>query len=109
MSDKPTVEDTVRSVTGFDDIAVERMFGKELTDLSPVRLTRALVFVLKRRDGMNDADAFRACMEMGIGEVDGEFADDESVESIVSDLASGGGDQGKAPSVAAPKPGPTSS
>lgn len=103
---KPSVEETFLSVNGFDDIAVEQKFGKELSDLSPVKTTRALVFVLKRRDGSSDADAFRAVMEMGLGDLNECFSDGEAAPEILADL---GESPGKALSGDETNGGPTSS
>ena len=107
MSEKPTVEDVYRSISGFDDIAIESMFRKELADLSPVKTTRALVFTLKRREGLDDAAAFKAVMDMGLGDLNDTFADgDQEQPGIIADLADG---PGKAATSDAPSGGPGSS
>lgn len=67
------------SLTGYDEIAIEQSWGKTLQVLASDHVTkfqRALVFVHQRREGLSDADAKKACMEMGLGEVQGYFADD---------------------------------
>lgn len=73
-----TVEDAARSLTGFDELAVERAFGKDIGELSAVRVTRALVFVLQRRLGLDDTAAYNAAMGMSLADCEAQFrpADD---------------------------------
>lgn len=76
---RPTVEEMVDSLTGFDEIAVEQAFGNDVISMlqkNPTMGGRALVFIAKRRDGMKDPDARKAAMEMRLGEVQAYFPDE---------------------------------
>jgi len=67
-------EQVAGSCTGFDEIAIERAFGRELTDLGEsTRALRALLFVVHRRDGMSDPDAYRSAMSLTLDELMGHF------------------------------------
>jgi hypothetical protein len=70
---RPRIEEMVGSLNGWDEIAIEQKFGKGLADLSATLTARACAFVLKRREGMNDLDAFRAVMDMTILAVNNMF------------------------------------
>lgn len=66
------------SLTGFDEIAITQRFGRPVTDLFNDDFSmwmRALVFVLKRRDGLNDEEAWNAALGMALGAVSEYFAD----------------------------------
>lgn len=89
------MEEMTRSLTGFDEIAIERAWGKAFNDLGGTTLARALLFVAERRDGMKDADAYRAVMDLRLDALESRFevADDEVVT------------EGKAPAIeTAPTP-----
>ncbi len=80
MSDKINADDVVRSLNGFEDIAIEKMFGLPLMKMDEMRAPRALVFVLKKREGLNDVQAHTAAMEMTFGELTDLFeTEDEDV------------------------------
>lgn len=70
-----TAEDFFKSITGFDEIAIQKAFGTPFVDLrnDQFRFLRALVFVDLRRDGKKDADAYAEVMGLGIGAVDAWF------------------------------------
>lgn len=70
-----TVEDAARSLTGFDEIAVERTFGRDIGELSATRVTRALVFVMQRRLGLDDTAAYNAAMGMSLADCEAQFAE----------------------------------
>jgi hypothetical protein len=73
-------EEVAGSVTGFDEIAVERAFGRELTDLGEsTKSLRALAFVLARRRGLDDTAAYNEVMGQTLNQVMDLFAlgDDE--------------------------------
>jgi hypothetical protein len=78
---RQSVEETFRSLNGFDEIAIENVFRKPIGDLDASKTARALVFTLKRRDGLADNDAFRGCMEMTLGDIDGYFSDSEQADT----------------------------
>ena len=65
-----------RSVNGFELIAVEQCFRKRMKDLADdeLQLMLALMFVVRKREGMADADAFRTTMTEPIDDVTGRFA-----------------------------------
>lgn len=74
---KPTLDDVSRSLTGYDEIAIENVFRRSITDLSGTLQSRALLFTLKRRSGMRDTEAFKDAMSMVLGEVQAQFAEPE--------------------------------
>lgn len=82
MSDKINADEVVRSLNGFEDIAIEKAFGAPLLKMDEMRAPRALVFVLRKREGLNDFDAYNASMEMTFGELteifETENSDDET-------------------------------
>jgi hypothetical protein len=77
-----TAEEVLESLTGFDEMAIKQHFGSTVSDLAgdQTMLGRGLVFVLKRRDGLNDDDARNAALGMPLKDITSYFAD-ESEES----------------------------
>ena len=75
-----TAEEAFESLTGFDEIAIAKWFGGEVIELGGTTLGRALIFVAKRREGLTDAEAHNAALELSIGDLTGYFAagDEES-------------------------------
>lgn len=76
MSSKPTPQEVAESLTGFDEIAIKQKFGmalKPLGDEDQTQFLRALVFVLRRRDGKQDAEAFHLAQSATLAEVSEEF------------------------------------
>lgn len=77
---KPTADEVLESLTGFDEIAIEQAFGSDITSLARVsvgKFGRALAFVLARRDGMSDKDAKARTLGLTRREVDDLFAEDD--------------------------------
>jgi hypothetical protein len=75
--DKPRIEDVVESLTGFEEIAVEKQFGAAVTALNETMSARALVFVLnKRANGGDDVTAKREAMQASLKEILATFADE---------------------------------
>lgn len=72
-STKMNAEQMTRSVTGFDEIAIRSKFSGSLETLEGTMTPRALLFVQLRRDGLNDRDAYRTCMEIPYGELEDMF------------------------------------
>jgi len=72
-------DEVSKSINGFDQIAVRQMFRERLDQLAgdAAMFMRALLFVVERRGGANDADAFRAVMSLGLSDVYDRFADKE--------------------------------
>jgi len=64
------VTQLVRSMTGFEDLAVASAFGKQFDQMSGTFCIRALVFVTKRREGLKDRDAYRMVMSMTGQDID---------------------------------------
>lgn len=74
-------EELARSLTGFEEIAVEQRFRRSLASMGEdsTMAMRMLLFVAQKRSGMKDADAFRAVMEMPLSDVVARFrAGDEA-------------------------------
>lgn len=89
------MSEVMESLNGFDEIAIEQAFGAPITDLletKPTTGARALLFVIRRRDGMKDNEARKAVMEMRLGDVQGYFVDDED-EDLEPVTESGKGDE----------------
>lgn len=79
MTDKITVNEALEQLTGWDEIAIKKTWGAEITDLreSPFTFMRALIFVDARRNGAKDHEAKEAAMTLTIREVSDHFAEDE--------------------------------
>lgn len=80
-----TAEEAFDSLTGFDELAIAAQFGRTVTQLAeqdPTMFGRALVFVVKRRDGASDGEAKDAAFEMTLKDLNENFfatpSDDES-------------------------------
>lgn len=77
---RPRTGEVTASLNGFDEIAISKAFGADIMDLQqakPMSFLRALVFVLKRREGMKDGEAKNAALTLTIREVNDTFADEE--------------------------------
>lgn len=76
MTVQQTAEEVADSLTGFDEMAIKQHFGSTLTNLAADQsmLARALVFVLKRRDGATDDDARNDVLGMALKDVTAHFA-----------------------------------
>lgn len=86
-TDQMTLEEATESLTGFDEVAIEKLWGDDITTLLTTKVTRAMravVFVLKRREGLNDKEAHAAAMALTLGEV-GEYFADEPDEVMPED------------------------
>lgn len=104
MSENPTridAQEYARTLTGFDEIAIEKAFRKDLDDLSGNMSVRALMFVKLRRDGEKDGPAYTAAMQATAGQLRDMWSP--------GDEAQAGGDQGKAAPGPELEPGQTSS
>ena len=87
---RPTVSGVAESMTGFDEIAIEQLFRSPVEKMSGTLQMRAMVFVLRRREGMSDVDAFKAVMNMPFVEVDAQFRDEDEVAEVGKEPASKG-------------------
>lgn len=96
VEERPDAATMVKSLTGWDEIAIEKHFGVPLEDLSNLRRARAMVFVHLRRQGQDDANAYGIAMGMSIGAADGYFPAPPEDDSPAVDLESGEVGPGKA-------------
>lgn len=66
-----------KSINGFEQIAIRGVFRERLDQLAadPVMFMRALLFVLAKRDGAGDGDAYRQVMTLPLDEVVERFKD----------------------------------
>ena len=89
MSDneKINADEVVRSLNGFEDIAIEKAFGVALLKMDEMRASRALLFILKRRDGANDFDAYKGAMEVTFGDLMDTFETDDDDEDAAEGAA----------------------
>lgn len=79
--EKLNVEELTESLTGFEEIAISKVFSvKDFMTLPGTMSVRALLFVVYKRDGDNDTDAYQKAMEMSMKAVQ-EFFDDD-IEAI---------------------------
>lgn len=81
---KPKPNDVFNSLTGFDEIAVRRYFGAPPTAMAKAAseeydvpmFLRSLSFVLARREGATDADAYKTTMDTTNADVMDAFEKD---------------------------------
>ena len=76
MSDIGSAEEFVQSLNGFEEIAIRVNFGSEwgsLAEQSPTTLTRALVFIHLKRQGVTDEQAKQQVMAMPLSEITSYF------------------------------------
>lgn len=84
--ERVTFQEAWDSLDWFDEIAIKGVFRLDSTNLASeygaAGLQRAVWFVLKRREGMDDGEAFRFVSKATGGQVRAAFADDapEAVE-----------------------------
>lgn len=75
-----TVEEMTESLTGFEEIGIQKQFGQDLMEMerTPVRMIRSLVMIdIARRDEVNHVEAYKRAMDMTMKQVMAHFADDE--------------------------------
>ena len=80
---KPMLEDVLESFDGWDEVAIAQQFGKDWTDLAGTQLGRAAAFVLRRRGGVHDGEAYRLAMGLTVRALKETFADDDLDEAKV--------------------------
>lgn len=79
-----TATEMYKTLTGWDEIAIRKAFGANITDFTqkgatpnPMMFGRALVFVdVRRRTGVKDAEAYATAMGHTVLESSDYFADD---------------------------------
>lgn len=72
MSTSLTSDEVYFTLTGFEEQAISKEFAESPLILSRqdrLRWLRAMAFVVMKRDGQKDKDAFKAAMEMPLGEI----------------------------------------
>lgn len=69
-----------RSIDGFEQIAIRQTFRERLDQLAAdgTMFMRALLFVLAKRDGLPDGDAYRNVMLLHLEDVVSRFRGDDS-------------------------------
>lgn len=75
--DRPSTAEMSESLTGWDEIAVEKHMGIDpYTDgeRKPMLLMRSLVFVHKTRQGLSGPDARQAVMDMPVSALNDYFS-----------------------------------
>lgn len=79
MTDKITVNEAFEQLTGWDEIAIKKAFGAEVTAMrkQPFTFARALAFVDFRRGGKNDRDAYETALGLTIRDLNDHFLEDE--------------------------------
>lgn len=72
-----------RSVDGFEKIAIRQLFRQRFDELAAdgAMFMRALLFVIHKRDGQADPDAFRNSMLLPLGAVVARFADESAEDA----------------------------
>lgn len=78
---KPTLMECRKSLTGYDKIAIAQAFGSHLEELADGLILNAFAFILKRRDGLSDAEAKKAALNMTDDEIEGLFSDESEDDS----------------------------
>lgn len=75
--------EVVESLTGHDEAAIEKVFGRSVEDLAEntgSQFLRALLFAVHRHDGMTDANAYKAVMDLTLRDLKTKFATDDEGE-----------------------------
>jgi hypothetical protein len=99
MGERMSIDEMVESLNGYDEIAIEKAFGSDVSSLlekKPTMGLRALVFVDVRRGGVSDAEARKSAMELRLGEVQ-EYFPDEDPEVTPDDPATDAGKDDELP------------
>lgn len=75
-------EKVARSLTGFDELAVQQAFKVPFEQLQGTFGARALLFVLKTREGLKAKDAHAFVMNMTVDDLNGVFEPSGAVEDV---------------------------
>ena len=75
-SEKPSFTEKVEQLTGFDELAIEKAFGKDIDGLRLTMQLRAVVFIDETRSGANTGDAKKAAMGLTIKNLRDYFGDE---------------------------------
>ncbi|KRB73081.1 hypothetical protein ASE01_20105 [Nocardioides sp. Root190] len=90
-STKVSFSETVASLTGHEEIAIEERFGEPIGRLMASALSkagRALLFVVETRTGTKAAEAHKTVMAMRLDEVNARFFDDDEDDDADEDTDS---------------------
>lgn len=68
-----TAREALNSLNGFDEIAIEKAFGKPLDELDGRATVRSVIFVLEKRAGSSDKDAKAYALGVAMGKLDDHF------------------------------------
>lgn len=83
---KPTLSDTLNSLTGYEEDEIEHAFGNSVYNLigpNFVKGNRALAYVLQRRAGKKGSEALKIAKSMTSGDLNDIFADDDEDDDEV--------------------------
>jgi len=73
-----TASEVVQSLTGYEEIAIEKALGKPIEHLGTESgLLRALAYVTEKRGGSSESDAKRRALSLTRKELETYFSDDE--------------------------------
>lgn len=92
MSTNIPIDEFVQSLTGYDEIAINKAFGVDWTVLmesQPTTFSRALVFTDLRHQGKTDTESKKTCMEMSIKQVGEYFPQTDAADELDEDNESG--------------------
>lgn len=76
MTRNLTITETVESLTGWDETAIEKHFGADFDSLRTSASLRALVFILQVRDGKTAREAYQFAMDLPLKSLNDHFADE---------------------------------
>lgn len=98
MNQKHDIQVLAKSLTGFDEIAIEKAFSLSFSDLGGTLIARALLFVVFRREGKNDPTAYLDAMNVAVGELEDYFEtpQDESLGDRIAQTLEGTEGSGEA-------------
>lgn len=74
------MSEAVESLTGYDEQAIEKHYGGEISTLMGTKPTmgiRSLIFIQKTREGLNAVDAKKVSMELSMKDAMTFFAENE--------------------------------
>jgi hypothetical protein len=85
--EKVGLEETTESFNGYDEIAITQSFGTRLEDMGALMSMRAAVFIVLRRSGLRDIDAYKRVMETSMKGVQDHFTDfdDDDPGDVMAD------------------------
>lgn len=95
---KVSVSEMSESITGFDEIAIERVMGVDLyaqDNQKPMMLMRSLVFVAFKREGLADHEAREKALSLSVKDIN-NFFEEEADDAIPSEPDSEQGKDGSA-------------